>query len=619
MVRRLLGMVVLAGTMMSTAQGAISEDRVLIVVNAASAVSDHVARMYREYHPGIPDSNVVYLSGLNDIQTPADEIVSRMEYEWLIAEPIRRHLIDQGLVDQVWVIVTTAGMPYRIADTRVETAVTPAASNPFAVQDSLSTLNAASVESELTMLFQTDPALDRPQRAPLAGRMVNPYHGYVSPFEAFSADRDVLGRRGMFCFKAPDGSPDTVYESAGCMEECPLEQLLAGECNWSVWRAVWARQFSVDDLYLVARLDGPWLTAASNGSRRLPVGSVRRMLESAARAGGARGFGHDPSRAVVVLDDDTVNLDQNRMLNAGNAVAWDAYPQDYLRAEEYLAPPDSTGDGSARDDFRVAYRSLTHAASLPDRIATEPICGVMSPELLGGQVVFDATAAIQSQASLGAGSSVIGLATFGTNASDTRSANYLLTGGIGGSRFVEPAYGAVFASLESYSAVTFFSDAWTGQAKLADWIAIGGAGAIGYAFEPLGSSAADVDLLLYNYLRDEDGDGWGDMTFVEAAYTSMPFISWAGVVVGDPLMRLRVAETAEPCVVPAEVVIGDLDWDGQLMAIEMGMMYWVLTDGMGSQIGDVNYDDRVDCDQDGSVLVTDYDMMMAAWLEAMGS
>ena len=40
--------------------------------------------------------------------------------------------------------------------------------------------------------------------------------------------------------------------------------------------------------------------------------------------------------------------------------------------------------------------------------------------------------------------------------------------------------------------------------------------------------------------------GSADLSFVEPAYTAIPYLSWAEVVLGDPLMRLRLAPDAGP-------------------------------------------------------------------------
>ena len=81
----------------------------------------------------------------------------------------------------------------------------------------------------------------------------------------------------------------------------------------------------------------------------------------------------------------------------------------------------------------------------------------------------------------------------------------------------------------------------SGGAATGGSVATGGSGAVGHAFEPGVEGLIQSDFLLANLLRDDDEDGVGDMTLAEAAFTAMPFLSWAEVVLGDPLMRLRTA------------------------------------------------------------------------------
>ena len=61
---------------------------VLILVNEASPAGLEIVKMYRQFHPEISDSQIVYLSGLTDsassTASPADEILSRADFESLI-------------------------------------------------------------------------------------------------------------------------------------------------------------------------------------------------------------------------------------------------------------------------------------------------------------------------------------------------------------------------------------------------------------------------------------------------------------------------------------------------------------------------------------------------------
>jgi len=505
--------------------GGITEDRVLLLVNSASSSSQYVAARYRVYHPGIPDQNVVCLAGLPDVTSPTTEMITRQDFENLIAQPVRQHLQAYNLVDHIWVIVTTPGMPYRIKDTVYADVVYEAGSNDARVEGYTAEIDAASVESELAVLWQIDPALDPNHRAPLSGRIVNPYHGYISPMSSFCGDRNILARRQTFRFVAPLFDSSRVYEGQ----------------QFSYFRATGGRQFCVKDMYLVARLDGP--RTASVG----PDLYVNRMLEMTARVSDPnhRNFhGYDPAWSAVVIDDKTSGAvsDNDKWYNAGSAIPQYAMPEQYLTAEAYPTPPNVTSSGVYRDDYRYAYRSLIGD---PNRFLPDPLGGVeidlMGEGRIWGPVLYDPTDMLCNQG-LDPNYGIVGLCTFGIHQSGV-SADYLLTGGPNGVQLFRPVYGAVFNSTESYNAVTFFSDAniptAARQGKVWQWIYIGGSGAMGHVFEPLTTSVADNDLLFFNYFRDADGDGVGDMTFIEAAYSAMPYLSWATVVVGDPLMQLH--------------------------------------------------------------------------------
>ena len=70
-------------------------------------------------------------------------------------------------------------------------------------------------------------------------------------------------------------------------------------------------------------------------------------------------------------------------------------------------------------------------------------------------------------------------------------------------------------------------------------IDIGGTAAIGHSFEPEVGATIQGEYLFTNLLRDDNEDGVGDLTLVEAAFTALPYLSWSEVLIGDPLMRLR--------------------------------------------------------------------------------
>ncbi len=91
--------------------------------------------------------------------------------------------------------------------------------------------------------------------------------------------------------------------------------------------------------------------------------------------------------------------------------------------------------------------------------------------------------------------------------------------------------------------------------QLADFITAGGTFAVGNVFEPFTLTVADNEFLFVNLLVN--GLTWG-----EAAYTSLPGLSWQQIVVGDPL--------AKPIILnDLGLPQGDLDGDGEVTGLDI--------------------------------------------------
>ncbi len=127
-------------------------DNVLVVVNQQSAVSRTIGEYYvLKRH--IPLANVCRIS------MTEDETVSRAIYGQAIATPIARFLLKQRLTEKVLYIVTTLGVPLRVAGT---------AGGPAA--------DGAAVDSELTLLYSQI----RGKKYALKGIVNNPFFGRTS-------------------------------------------------------------------------------------------------------------------------------------------------------------------------------------------------------------------------------------------------------------------------------------------------------------------------------------------------------------------------------------------------------------------------------------------------------
>ena len=91
------------------------------------------------------------------------------------------------------------------------------------------------------------------------------------------------------------------------------------------------------------------------------------------------------------------------------------------------------------------------------------------------------------------------------------------------------ADGAIFNTVESYNTRalgtlgTLFN-----QEQAADFIGAGGTFALGHCWEPFALTIPDNEFIVRNFVL-------GDLTWAEAAWSSIPTLSWMHVVLGDPL------------------------------------------------------------------------------------
>lgn len=595
--RPLLALILLCAVPLpSQAETQLGPSDVLILVNADSPVSRSVADMYRRYYPQIEPQQVLMLSGLQDsatpTSTPADEIITRDDFESLIAAPTREHLISYDLVDRIYCLITTAGMPYRIEDsnqTSFADAIYPAGSNPELVLRNRTNIDAASVESELALLFQIDPALAPAPggpAAPVKNRIINPYHGYASPIKSWAGIRDILGRRATLRWNFnnlwpanPQPRIEGLYDGCGC--------------------SAMDRIMSPADIYLVARLDGPHVPNV------YPIFAVKEMLDRASAVSNTsppytQFVGYNPDTSCLVLDSSpppTACLSYSPSYNypAGTTVlTFESHPVP-PGSESYTGCASTCQRGSA-GHYDALFGWLTGKPGYPGETLVLPILS-----LFGGTFVWDDSTTIMSNASpwFPPNTGIIGLATYGCNGNDGRAATYLTTGGPQGGPLFPCVPGAVFTSIESFNAVTMFTTVPTTQAKIAEFIQMGGTAAIGHAFEPGQDAIEQVEFLYWNLMRDGEVPGVAEMTLVEAAFTAIPYLSWTSVLIGDPLMRVRlgpggIVELNDNC--PT-----DVNRDGFVGYVDRLLVLYAYN----SVIGDPRYDPATDINQDGFVTYFD--------------
>lgn len=92
--------------------------------------------------------------------------------------------------------------------------------------------------------------------------------------------------------------------------------------------------------------------------------------------------------------------------------------------------------------------------------------------------------------------------------------------------------GAIMNTMESFNAKAFGGLTTSfNQEQIADFIAAGGTFGLGNVYEPFASTVPDTNFVLRNFIL-------GNLTWAEAAHTSIPFLSWQQIVIGDPLARI---------------------------------------------------------------------------------
>jgi hypothetical protein len=114
------------------------------------------------------------------------------------------------------------------------------------------------------------------------------------------------------------------------------------------------------------------------------------------------------------------------------------------------------------------------------------------------------------------------------------------------------APGAIFNTIESYNGRDFGGvggHPGVPQEQASDFLQSGGTFAIGHVWEPLADTIPDNQYLVSNFLL-------GNLSWAEAAWTSIPCLSWMHVVIGDPLAR--PARTSEDIDSNGRVTVDDL-------------------------------------------------------------
>jgi uncharacterized protein (TIGR03790 family) len=147
--RASLAILVIAGLGCLSPVRAETPGRVLLVVNDNSALSLKIGEYYAQRR-AIPPKNVCHL------RTNTSEEIPRDVFDREIAGPVGAFLRKAGLIESIYYIVTTAGVPLKIPGTRQMEG------------------DYASVDSELILLY-SDLKSGTPHK--LAGPTPNPFFG----------------------------------------------------------------------------------------------------------------------------------------------------------------------------------------------------------------------------------------------------------------------------------------------------------------------------------------------------------------------------------------------------------------------------------------------------------
>lgn len=261
--------------------------------------------------------------------------------------------------------------------------------------------------------------------------------------------------------------------------------------------------FTPGQMLLVTRLDGH------------TVDDVRAMIDR------ARHIVVDPSVAAIVLDE-----------SGSNGIA-DPQPNSEL---------DNQGPPLVRagDDYEVTRDALLADGRWSASLVRYDEASGASRFIVGPLVDYGGQGLVVSDP-------VVLLAHYGANHAGAKP------GGTAGRTYPESfvyAPGAIFNTIESYNARAFNGLGSTqNQAQASDFLAAGGTFAIGHVWEPFADFIPDNYFLVRNFLL-------GHLSWAEAAWSSIPVVSWQHVVLGDPLAR--VVRTTEDLNADGRVDIDDL-------------------------------------------------------------
>ncbi|QDU72531.1 hypothetical protein [Mucisphaera calidilacus] len=155
-------------------------ENVLVVYNSTDADSQAVYDYYLASRPGVLGFDI-------NNPTVTGSTLSYTDYTDKLRDPIRDYLTMQGLEEQVSVITLTKGVPHRIDDMNSPGAggLPPTAATLFDNGEA----TYASVDSELTLLWQDTGTVQEGGRTYADNAVINPYFGTGSSSRLMEFDR----------------------------------------------------------------------------------------------------------------------------------------------------------------------------------------------------------------------------------------------------------------------------------------------------------------------------------------------------------------------------------------------------------------------------------------------
>lgn len=516
----------------STTHAQLRETQVLVVYDSRIPDSRAVAEHYAGstlvpggagslpgLHPRVRVVDLATLPGAGVVPVPPATAVPDIDYPTFISalrNPLRTYLTSTNLTSQIRSIVLTKGLPHRILNIGVtgNPAQPPTiGDNPGQINNAFGggyygNLTYASVDSELCLLWQSLSVNENGVVADSKadGWILNPYWRAAQPTTTF-AGISINAWPSFAINQTKTFILPSVAKYAGNTSYNGLEWFNSG-VNAGIKTTL-----TPGDIYLVCRLDGNTVADV--------VASLNR----------AQNLWVPMTTATLILDKDA----------AVYGTCPDCYPLDNAGPSEINAfagvvgpiPPNPAAATQIANgsDYNLTNSFLVSDGRLPSaNISFNQLSGI-TEFLVGPNLTYAGYTKVIS-------APTIFLASFGANHAGQTLASAATTY----AQSFNLLPGAMFNSVESYNGRAFGGlgqNPFAAQQQAADFLAdqtaparIGGTFAIGNVWEPINWTVADNQQLVRHFLL-------GNLSWAEAAYASLPCLSWQQIVLGDPLARVK--------------------------------------------------------------------------------